>query len=123
MILRSCLFLFFLPIYTFSQDYKGYILEKNRVEILLQDGKLNIIPLADEIIRVQWIKENIQEEQELILIHQPAVPKFKFTESIQLLVIKTAGVSVEFNKQTGAITYKDNKGEVFLKETAGSRVL
>jgi alpha-D-xyloside xylohydrolase len=117
MILRSCLFLFFLPIYTFSQDYKGYILEKNRVE------KLNIIPLADEIIRVQWIKENIQEEQELILIHQPAVPKFKFTESIQLLVIKTAGVSVEFNKQTGAITYKDNKGEVFLKETAGSRVL
>ncbi len=119
----SCLFLLLLSSFAFSQNYERYNLKNDRVEIFLEQGILHIIPLGDKSVRVKWVKDGVQEEQELVLIHQTAVPKFKLKESTQLLSLNTESIKVEFNKQTGAITYRDHNGEVFLKEKDGSRFL
>src|SRR6476620_3995089 len=112
-----------LPLVAFAQAYKKHTLRKDKLSIQLSEGILNIIPLTDKSIRVQWEKDLPKEEREFVLINMPAVPVFKFSETSQLLKLTTAAVTVSFNKQTAIIDFTDKAGKVFLSERAGSRRL
>ena len=118
--------LFFLltlmPALLSAQAFKKYSLQKDRLSIQLTEGTLNIIPLSDKAIRVQWEK-GMKEEKEFVLINKLPVPAFKFSETSSKLTLSTTSVSVLFNKQTGVIDYSDIKGKIFLSEKAGSRNL
>jgi alpha-D-xyloside xylohydrolase len=118
-LLLSALF----PALLFAQAYKKYSLQKDRLSIQLSEGVLNIIPLSDKAIRVQWEKDNMKEEREFVLINKPAVPVFKFSDTGAKLKLGTNTITVWFDKQTGAIDYSDNVGKVFLREKTGSRKL
>lgn len=65
----------------------------------------------------------MKEEREFILINKPPAPTFKFSETPSKLKLSTNVITVLFDKQTGAIDYRDNTGKVFLSEKAGSRKL
>jgi alpha-D-xyloside xylohydrolase len=117
------LFASLLPAIAFGQTYTKHSLMKDRVSIQLSEGILNIIPLSDKAIRVQWQKDEMKEEREFVLINKLPVPAFKFSETASKLKLSTNTVTVLFDKHTGAINYSDNSGKIFLREKAGSRKL
>ena len=118
-VLMICL----IPVLSFSQAYKKFSLLKDRLSIQLSEGVLNIMPLSDKAIRVQWEKETMKEQQDFVLINKLPVPVFKFLETSTELRLSTNAISVAFNKQTGVIVYSDKNGKTFLSEKAGSRKL
>lgn len=111
-----------LPALAFSQAYKKHSLQKDRLSIQLNEGTLNLIPLSDKAIRVQWDK-GIKEEREFVFVNKLPVPAFKFSETPSKLKLSTKAINVSFDKKTGVIDYSDNTGKIFLSEKAGSRKL
>ncbi|MEP6674433.1 MAG: TIM-barrel domain-containing protein [Ferruginibacter sp.] len=119
-------FLFFfslMPLFMVAQVYKKHTLQKDKLSIQLSEGIMNIIPVSDKAIRIQWEKDLPKEDKEFVLINIPAVPAFKFSETAQQLKLGTNTVTVIFNKQTAVIDFTDKAGKVFLTEKAGSRKL
>jgi alpha-D-xyloside xylohydrolase len=120
--LRLLFLIALMPALSFAQVYKKHTLQKDRLSIQLTEGTLNIIPLSDKAIRVQWDK-GMKEEREFVLINKLPVPAFKFSETQSKLKLSTNLITLLFDKQTGVIDYSDNAGKVFLSEKAGSRKL
>ena len=114
--------LLLIPFAGLAESYQKHNLQKDRLSIQLSEGVLNIIPLSDKAIRVQWEK-GMREEREFVLINKLPVPPFKFSEAGSKLKLSTNTITVSFDKQTGAIDYSDNTGKIFLSEKAGSRKL
>ncbi len=111
------------PALSFAQTYKKYTQKKDRVAIELSEGVLNIIPLNDKAVRVQWQKAIPVEAREFVLINKQTTPTFKVTETPAQLKISTKAVNVLYNKKNGTITYTNAAGKVFLSEKANSRKL
>jgi alpha-D-xyloside xylohydrolase len=111
-----------IPSLAFSQVYKKHNVQKDRLSIQLSEGVLNIIPLSDKAIRVQWEK-GMKEEREFVLVNKLPVPAFKVSETPSKLALSTNFMKVMFDKQTGAIDYNDNTGKRFLCEIPGTRKL
>jgi alpha-D-xyloside xylohydrolase len=111
-----------LPVVVVAQAYKKHTFSKDRLSIQLSDGVLNIVPLSDKAIRVQWEK-GMKEEREFVLINKLPVPAFKISEAGTKLKLSTNTITVSFDKQTGAINYSDNAGKIFLEEKTGGRKL
>ncbi|PJJ83095.1 glycoside hydrolase family 31 protein [Mucilaginibacter auburnensis] len=111
------------PALSFAQTYKKFTQKKDRVAIELSEGVLNIIPLNDKAIRVQWQKAIPVEAREFVLINKQATPAFKVAETPAQLKISTKAVNVLYNKKSGTITYTNAAGKVFLSEKADSRKL
>lgn len=112
-----------LPAFAFAQVYKKHTLLKDKLNIQLSEGSLNIIPLSEKAIRIQWEKNLPKEERQFVLINFPPGPSFTFSETAQRLNIGTAAVTVSFNKQTAVINFADKTGKVFLSEKANSKKL
>jgi alpha-D-xyloside xylohydrolase len=106
-----------------AQQYKKHTLTKDRLSIDLSEGVLNIIPLTDQSIRVQYQIGNTKEAQEFVLINKPNVPIFAFKESESSLKLITKSITVAFDKKTGVIEYSNKTGKVFLSEKANSRLM
>src|SRR5215212_9910321 len=120
--LRLFFLISLIPALSFAQVYKKHSVQKDRLSIQLSDGVMNIIPLSDKAIRIQWEK-GMREEREFVLINKLPVPHFKFSEAGTKLKLSTNAITVSFDKQTAAIDYSDNAGKIFLSEKAGSRKL
>jgi alpha-D-xyloside xylohydrolase len=110
------------PVIAFAQVYQKHTVQKDRLSIQLDQGTLNIIPLSEKAIRIQWEKE-LKEEREFVLINRLPVPSFKVSETPAKLTLSTGSITAQVDKKTGAITYSDQAGKPFLRETAGSRKL
>ncbi|HSC39231.1 MAG TPA: hypothetical protein VLD19_15215, partial [Chitinophagaceae bacterium] len=106
-----------------AQTYKKHQVQADRLSIELTEGVLNIIPLSDKAIRVQWQKNAMNEERELVLINKLPAPRFTLTESSSQLKLVTRTVTATFDKKSGAIDFTDNTGKLVLSEKAGSRKL
>ena len=65
------LFVFLLLISSFqgfTQRYQNHVLEKDRVIINLDEGKLAIIPLAAKAVRIQFSKTFLPEQQDFVFL-------------------------------------------------------
>src|SRR4051812_44210705 len=113
--LRLLFLIALIPSLSFAQVYKKHTLQKDRLSIQLNEGTLNIVPLSNKAIRVQWDK-GMKEEREFVLINKLPVPAFKFSETPAKLRLSTNLITLLFDKQTGVIDYSDNAGKVFLSE-------
>ena len=111
------------PFSIFAQSYQTHSLQNDRLIIELTEGKLNIIPLNNQSIRIQLVKDLPKEEGEFVLINKPAVPDFKISETPTQLKLSTNNVNMVFSKRSGVIEFSDKTGKVFLSEMAGSRKL
>ena len=110
-----------LLLFSFKNIDKGYTLHKDHLSIPLTEGTLNIIPITTNSIRIQINGTNIKQDEELILVNKLPVPAFKVTENKEEIQLKTASVTVLFNKKTKALNFKDSNGNVFLREKVDSR--
>jgi len=99
-----------IPLIAFAQEYKRYTVQKDKLSIQLSEGILNISPLTDKVIRIQWVKNSMKETQEFVLINKPVIPNFKITETPLLLKLSTNEVTVAFNKRNAAINYINKAG-------------
>ncbi|MES2328791.1 MAG: TIM-barrel domain-containing protein [Bacteroidota bacterium] len=112
-----------LPFLLTAQVYRKHSLQKDRLSIECNEGILYITPLSDKAVRVQWQKDDMKEERELVLINKLPVPVFYFSQTGSKLKLSTSAMSISFDKKTCAIDYSDNTGKVFLSEKAGRRKL
>lgn len=119
---KFVLLILLLPVFAFAQLYKKHTLQSDRLSIQLSEGTLDIIPLTDKAVRIQWEK-GMKEERELVLVNKPPTPSIVFSETASKLKLITKSVLVSFDKQTGAIDYADISGNIFLSEKAGGRKL
>jgi alpha-D-xyloside xylohydrolase len=103
--------------------YKSYQVLKDKVTIHLSEGELNISPLSDKAVRIQFEKDLPKEDKEFILVNTLPIPQFKVSETTSKLNIATRAVSVIFDKQTGAIDFSNAQGSIFLREKPGARQL
>ena len=113
----------YIPFLVAGQVYQKHTTLSDRLSIELSEGVLSILPLTSQAIRVKWEKGAIHEPQEFVLIHHPAIPRFKVEETEATLKLMTSDVTVLFDKQKGAIQFADKQGSVFLKEKEASRKL
>ncbi|TDD99487.1 glycoside hydrolase family 31 protein [Flavobacterium cellulosilyticum] len=117
------LFLGILSISINAQQYKKHTLTKEGLSIDLTEGVLNIIPLTDKSIRVQYEIGNAKEAQEIVFINKPNTPSFKLKETTSSLQLSTNSITVAFDKKTAVIHYSDKSGRVFLREKVNTRLL
>jgi alpha-D-xyloside xylohydrolase len=117
------LILALLPLFGVAQIYKSYSVRKDRLVILLSGGELDIVPLTAKAVRVIWSKDKPKADSELILINRPPAPLFHCSETALALRLSTGAMTVNFDKATGALDYRETSGRVFLREKAGSRKL
>ena len=92
------------------------------VEIPLDGGTLCIAPLREDAMRVRYVPEGACLPEELIFTEKVSVPEYK----VQRLDggdirITTARMQAEYSQATGALTFKDADGMVFLEEKPGIR--
>ncbi|MFB3387694.1 TIM-barrel domain-containing protein [Flavobacterium sp. LAR06] len=106
-----------------NAQYKKHSLSKDRLHIDLSEGVLNIIPLTEKSIRIQYQIENKKEEQDFVFISKPDAPHFAIKETADNLELSTKTIVVTFNKKTAVISYSDKSGSVFLSEKANARLL
>jgi alpha-D-xyloside xylohydrolase len=121
LLLLICSFL--LPAQGFCQVYQKYLVQIDRVSITLSEGVLDLIPLSENAIRVQWHKGELKETQGLVLVNKLPVPKFKVSTTPIQLKVSTQTISVTFTKKSGVLTFTDANGKIFLQEKTGSRKL
>jgi alpha-D-xyloside xylohydrolase len=117
------LILSFLSTSLSAQQYKKHAASKDGLSIDLSEGVLNIIPLTEKSIRIQYQIGNKKEEQEFVLINKPNVPAFSLKETAASLELSTKSIVVTYNKKTGVLAYSDKSGNVFLSEKANTRLL
>ncbi|OCX53007.1 glycosyl hydrolase family 31 [Mucilaginibacter sp. PPCGB 2223] len=111
-----------IPVICFGQVYRNYRLQKDQLSIFLTEGRLDIKPLSAKAVRIRWQKDIQPEPLEFILTQQQPTPPFRFSETQAALQISTTWITVSFDKTTGALIYRNHKGQVFLNES-GSRKL
>lgn len=108
----------------FGQNYQSHTVQKDRLSIQLTEGVLQIIPQAQNAIRIQLEKESVKENRELIFLEDKLTPQqFKFSETPAELRLSTKVITVIFNKKTAVVQYVDNQGKMFLSEIPGGRKL
>lgn len=112
-----------MPLMGMGQSYTGHRLQTDRLSISLTDGVMDVIPLSDKAVRVQWHKGKLKEERELIFTENVSHPVFKVDETGSKIVLQLKDMSVFFDKKSGAIDYRDSGGKIFLSEKAGGRKL
>lgn len=112
-----------LPAVVLGQSYKKFTTKKDRVSIQLSSGVLNITPLTDKAIRIQWQKDIPVEKQEFVLINKQPIPAFKVTETPTQIKLSTKAINVLFNKKNSVLSYSNSAGKVFLSEKVNSRKL
>lgn len=112
-----------LPFAAFAQEVKKYTKHKDRLSLQLSEGIMHIIPLSDNAIRVQWEKDSLREERELVFVNRQEAPVIEFAESDTALTIATRLVSAIIDKRSGGIHFNDARGNTFLREKPGSRKL
>lgn len=120
---KIILITFLLPTLCFGQLFKSYNQLADRVNISLTTGILSIRPLAENAIRVQFTKAIFPAMPELIFNMKTAALEFKVKESATGIEISTKQIKVVVDKTTGALSYLDNAGKVFLSEKPNTRLL
>jgi len=112
-----------LPLIAPGQVYKKHSLQNDWISVQLSEGFLHIIPLAENVIRIQYGTGAVEDMPELILTNKSATAKFELIENDSILFLNTQSISVKFNKLNGRLSFADNSGKTFLSEKAGSRKL
>src|SRR5438309_1065537 len=100
-----------MPVKSVEKDSSG-------LSVKLDPGTLRLEICTDRIIRVSYSPtERIPARQDFSVIKSWNSAPFTFSEGEKELVISTAAMTVRVNRDTGALTFGDTSGQVFLKET------
>ncbi len=93
------------------------------VVLELNQGKLSLIPMGKNAIRVQFTQSGSASMPELIYTEDTHVPEHEIAEDNKSLTLSLEGISVVFEKSTEALTFKDAENNVILQEKVGGRFM
>ena len=77
----------------------SYKQDKNGVTVTTTDGTLGIYPVADNAVRIKFVKDTLKSLQELVFTSKVAVPDFDVSETSSVLEIKAKNVRVVVDKK------------------------
>ncbi len=92
------------------------------VSLTLPDGRLELRPVTDGAIRVRFSDGKTPETPSFVMSEKLPTPKFDVRETPSAVTISTAKMTAAVDRATGAVTFLDKAGRVFLAEKPGSRV-
>ena len=82
------------------------------------DGKIVLTPLSENAVRVQMTGElDVPELEELIYDGETARVKYSVRRKDGVTSLKTAGMAVEYDAESGLLTFLDADGKVLLRES------
>lgn len=84
-----------------------------------ENREVNAYSFEQNSIRVQFSQPDSEPVEELIYTESVKAPKPQIKENDQQVSFTLDGISVMFDKQTEALTFKDRNGRVILQEKAG----
>ena len=112
-ILLTALFLCFMGIAVANNIDEAY-----GFTIFTKNGKVRIIPLADNAVRIRAYNTDAPQLDELIYTENFKLPKWKTDVNATFTKVKLKGMSVEYNKWTDQLIFFDSKGKKILEEVA-----
>lgn len=93
------------------------------VIITLSTGKLSLIPLIQNAVRVQFNPQDSTSFEELIYTENVPTPQYSIAESGEEITLTLKHLSVVFDKGKETLTFKDPNGRVLLQEKNGGRLM
>ena len=106
-----------------NNNVLNYKQMNNGVTVTLSDGTLGIYPIADNAVRIKFLKDTLESLQELVFTAKVPVPDFNVSGTSSTLEVSTKYIHVIVDKKTGKLSYADPSGKIFLSEIAGTRRL
>lgn len=110
------------PALCLGQAVKKYEKLSDRIVVTLNKGEIHVIPLTENSVRIQYGLEVKTQLPELVFVEKADTPDFKISESGKSLEISTSRVTVVVYKQSGALSFRNDKGMEFLSEKHVVRV-
>lgn len=111
------------PTVSLGQQFRSYTQTADRVTITLATGQLVLRPVASNAIRLQYAEKAGPALLELVFTVMAPVPAFTVTETGAAVLLTTRQLSARLDKATGAVSYLDPAGRVFLRETPTTRLV
>jgi len=106
-----------------GQAIMSYKQTAEGIDVSLAGGTLSILPMADNTMRIRFFKETQPKDTELIFIKATLKPVFKVTDTRDALLVKGNKITVSVGKQSGTLSFADDKGIIFLREKENTRQL
>lgn len=92
-----------------------------KISFELSNGRLDILPLADNAVRVKYTKEAGRELPELLYLDSlRQSPSYKVKDKKGCVRVDLKHISAVVDKATGQATFLDEKGNVLFSESAKS---
>jgi alpha-D-xyloside xylohydrolase len=107
----------------FAQTVESFKQYKDRVTVTLQKGVLQIYPLTSNTARIQYAEKAEPLGEELILTSRVKTPVYRISNKKDALEIILPQLVVSVDKNTGLLSYRNERGITFLSEKAGTRLL
>ncbi|MFN8207933.1 MAG: glycoside hydrolase family 31 protein [Bacteroidales bacterium] len=117
------LLILFFPGISAGQIFKSLDKEEDGISISLDEGRLKIIPLTENAIRIRYLKEMPDTLAEFVFTSEMHFKDFSVSESDERVELITSNILVRFDKKQGSLTFLNNQGVEFLRERAGKRKL
>lgn len=86
------------------------------VELDTADGKLVLIPMTDNSVRVRQMPEDAAELEELFYVNKFKTPEYTVVEDSLLVVLKQKEIVTVFNKYFRKLSFYDSEGNRLLAE-------
>ena len=97
--------------------------KQDEVLLTLNSGILELRPVGDNAIRVHFSHQKTAETASFVLKSKLPVPAFNVTDMGDRVTVRTAKIKAVVDRKTGALTFLDAKGNIFLAEKPGTRLL
>ncbi len=91
------------------------------ISLPVDGGRLTVQPLLDNAVRVRFTRGEATETPSLILSEKVARPACHVRELTTRISLELAQLHAAVDRATGAITFTDSAGRVFLRELLGTR--
>ena len=94
--------------------------------LAVKGGFLNVTPITDRIVRVQFSRSTDESEssQSLILPYKPLLPsQWGLQSKPNEWIITTSDLKISINRSTSAVTFFDSKGKLLTQEANDGRRL
>lgn len=99
------------------QDFQKHILEKNKLILDYQNGKIALVFLTDCIFRVVMGEEEVDfRTTPAVVDHNLEYIELELQESTDRLLIQTAALEISLNKEVFSLEIYDKKGQLIHRD-------
>jgi alpha-D-xyloside xylohydrolase len=106
---------------SYGQGITAYKETKAGLSVSLSDGTLLLQPVADNVVRVRYFKQEESALRQWIFKDGLSTPVYRVSDNGQSLMLKAPRVTVLVDKRTGALSFLDAAGKKLLAEVPGAR--